>query len=100
MTISNIQKLSDFTIGDVLRELPERYINNKDLAEKVYIRLVKSNLKYNVSSGYTTDRSGHLSNFTCKDDIPNYTNRYDVLSDQFMPWVNNGISRILNGFDK
>lgn len=100
MAIDNIQKLSDFTINDVLKELPDRYINNKDLAEKVYNRLVKSDLKYNVSSGYTTDRSGHLSNFVCIDDIPTYTNYYDVLADQFMPWINNGISRILNGFDK
>ena len=96
---SNVIALSDFTLNETLNALPKRYQYNRKEATKVYHSLIKSGIKYNVKSGFTTDNSGHLSNFRSPSDIPMYTDKLEAFEDNLMPWVCNGISRILNGFD-
>lgn len=55
-------------------------------------------LSYNCDDGITRNREGKQAEYVNKQDIPKYTSLNDVLLDQFMPFINNSVSRLLRGY--
>ena len=93
--------LNHFSLNQVLELLPDRFSGYKEIAIKAYEYHCKIKLKYNTKTGKAFNSDlGLISSFTSKLEIPVYDQiDSDLLSDCFMPEINNSISRNIRGFE-
>ena len=101
MQYLGILKLEEFSLNEVIELVPDRYNHkcNHSAIKKVYEHHIYNDLRYNCVSGVTRDNSGELARFSNSKDIPKYSmlNTHEILDDQFMPYINNSLSRLKRG---
>lgn len=92
----SIIRLSEFTLEDIFNALPERHVSRKEMAKNAYHVYLTLNLRFNVNTMTVFAGSDWLSKHSqCKD---MNIDELDVLHDEFMPWINNSISRQVQGY--
>jgi hypothetical protein len=90
----------DFSYDSIVEMVNPTYKDHKDLIAKAYDKHYSNHLSYNCDTGVTRNKElGQLSKYSNSDEIPTYTNMDDILLDQFMPILNNSVSRLLRGYE-
>lgn len=98
----DISYLKNFSFLDVYNNLPDRYRFDTELAQKAYEYQVSIDIRYNIKTGKTYNNNlGNIASYVNSSDMTEYrdTLDIDILINQFMPNINNSISRIKRGLN-
>ena len=89
-------KESDFeTVKKINRK--RNSCSSKEL-RKSFDKHIKDGLKYNKNTGVVRNKSGFVSKYSYKKDIPKKPSREDVIEWQFFGEIANSCSRLRQGF--
>jgi hypothetical protein len=95
----NRVSIKEFSFNQIMQSVNAAYAGCSEDARKAIDHHYAMNLSYNCDTGVTRSKQGELARYANSIDIPVYEKLDEILTHQFIPFINNSISRLMRGLD-